>query len=203
MKFLLKVTFVAMLFLTMSCHTDNLLNDAKMVPSDSTKTLFNSKLSISYNKEKQMFIARGNSADFKDFIYSEDTELKNRLFIDAYNKGFEPLTVYGEIPSELFDEYSDRFEDSKEKKSLEIMSDLSYISEEEIEEEGIDIDNRTFIQDNDFASVLNYNGQIQFNDSIYTYTPKGLFIVNENKINHLTEFLNRNSQIEMSKVLTE
>ncbi|MGM0581066.1 MAG: hypothetical protein ACQETL_10330 [Bacteroidota bacterium] len=46
-----------------------------------------------------------------------------------------------------------------------------------------------YIGDDVFAAILNEEGLLQVGDSVYKYTPIGLFFVHENKLDHLNEFL--------------
>jgi len=46
-----------------------------------------------------------------------------------------------------------------------------------------------YIGDDVFAAILNEEGLVQVGDSIYKYTPIGLFFVHESKLDYLNEFL--------------
>ena len=101
-----------------------------------------------------MFVIKGTSNEIKDFFFSEDVESKNKIFLQAYEDGFTPLSVYEEIPEDRFDKYQEIFEDIKENKSLEIMDFSKDILVDEIdEEEGVDLDSSTFLDSNEFASI--------------------------------------------------
>ena len=208
MKKITKFIFYTAIALTIvSCSDDNLFKDAKMTPTDSTRITMSSKLNIRYDYESKMFMVNTQSSEFKEFVYSEDSESKNTFFLNAYQQGFKPLTVYGGLQEQeqTFEELIERFEETKERESLQIMNFSELISPEEsieIEENGLDLDTSTFIGDNDFASLLNYNGQIQINDSVYTYTPKGLFVVKRENLNRLTNILQDNPSITISEGYT-
>lgn len=207
MKKLTKTLLASLVLLTISsCSKDNLFTDAKMTPTDTTRTSFSSNLNIRYDYESKMFMVNAQSSDFKDFVYSEDLEFKNTFFRNAYQQGFEPLSVYGGLQEEegemQFDELIERYEGIKERKSYSIMDFTEEISPEEsldIEENGLDLDGSTFIEDNNFASLLNYNGQIQINDSVYMYTPKGLFVVKRANLNRLTSLVLDNPAIRIEE----
>ncbi|GEM_PF-1964198 len=193
MKKLVKILFAVAIVFASSCKSDEVFDGGDS--SGQNKSSSNFGVKVNYNKNTKMFVVSGNSADFKDFVYSEKIDEKSKMFLEAYGQGFEPLSVYGELSEDYFDKYSDVFEDVKEKNSMKIMDFSEALDEKEILEDGIDIHTRTFIGDNEFASLLNYNGQIQFNDSVYMYTPKGLFVVQQQKKEHLIKFLNDQDKI--------
>lgn len=197
MKKLVKILLAVVVVFSSSCKNDDLFNGGDS--SDLSKSSSNFGVKVNYNKNTKMFVVNGNAADFKDFVYSENIDEKSKMYLEAYDQGFEPLSVYGELGEDYFDKYSDAFEDIKEKNSLKIMDFSEALDEKEILEDGIDIHTRTFIGDNEFASLLNYNGQIQFNDSVYMYTPKGLFVVQQKQREHLIKFLTLQDKIEIKE----
>lgn len=62
-------------------------------------------------------------------------------------------------------------------------------NEEEVLEEFIN-EREDIIGDDEYAGVINELGEIQMADSIYKYTPTGLYFVHEDDIDYLNEYLN-------------
>ncbi|WP_421920481.1 hypothetical protein [Marinifilum sp.] len=61
-------------------------------------------------------------------------------------------------------------------------------------EEDINEELETLVADDEFASLLNENGEIQVGDSLYKYTESGLYFVHINDEEHLKEYLAKNKQ---------
>lgn len=61
----------------------------------------------------------------------------------------------------------------------------------------------TFLEDEDFASILNDKGAVQLNDSIYMYTPNGLFIVHQDDYDELEYYIEKNQNISIPSGLNQ
>ena len=113
--------------------------------------------------------------DLKDFVLSDtDNSKKINQF---YEEGFIPMKVINEANQTTKDNLNKVIYDYKTKNSSIISKN------DEVE----------LIPNDKFAQVVNYKGEIKIKDSIYKYTSKGLYIVNEKNYNQLQEYLDKNN----------
>lgn len=147
-------------------------------------------LSKNYDSEKNLIVITGLKSSVKKVVYSE----KSDFLEDSYKKGFIPLKVSPEIGDEgLFHEVSQKLSSRTKMKIFENNKTI-YSKTSDIYD-----DSETFLGDEDFASLLNDKGQIQVNDSIYMYTPNGLFMSHIDDYEDLEEFVKENPQIKVSE----
>ncbi len=127
-----------------------------------------------YDKN-QNIITFNSRKDLKDFILSDkDNSEKIKTF---YQNGFVPMKVINNL-------------DLKTKDSL---NTIIYDYNEKNNESFSKKDENELIPNDKFAQVISYKGEIKINDSIYKYTSKGLYIVNEKDYEYLQDFIKNNT----------
>jgi hypothetical protein len=180
-----KLFFLALWLFAISCNNDDRMSDSTIIPQ--TK--------YSYDLSKNLILIKGKKSDVKNLVYSE----KSSFLENSYEKGFIPLLVSSEINNAEL--YSTVLEKQSKVKKLKIFESNKkiYSRTSSIEPDG---DTETFLEDEDFASLLNDKGQIQVNDSIYMYTPNGLFISHVDDYDDLEEFVTENPQVSVPEGLT-
>ena len=152
--------------------------DAKStsIGTDNSLVVQNGRLVFSHKKEVQKY--------FEKLERMEDETAKQAIFTTLYSRGFFSLLTMNDddatksshaqnrqnleanAPGYTFDEYGDA-NDPEEIISFTIPSD-------------------------EFAAMLNGEGEIEVAGKIYKYTPNGLFIVDKRKIRELNAFLDKN-----------
>ena len=179
-----KLFFLALWLFAISCNNDDRMSDSTIIPQ--TK--------YSYDLSKNLILIKGKKSDVKNLVYSE----KSSFLENSYEKGFIPLLVSSEINNAEL--YSTVLEKQSKVKKLKIFESNKkiYSRTSSIEPDG---DTETFLEDEDFASLLNDKGQIQVNDSIYMYTPNGLFISHVDNYDDLEEFVTENPQVSVPEGL--
>ncbi|WP_341966050.1 hypothetical protein [Flavobacterium psychrophilum] len=125
-----------------------------------------------YNSERNL-VSFSSRKDLKDFILNgEDNSTKIKQF---YKQGFVPMQLIDDVDKETYDKFT---------KVVYKYNEANVSSKTEKKDDEL-------IPNNNFAEVLNYKGELQVNDSIYKYTQKGLYIVNENDYDYLEKYLDR------------
>lgn len=160
-----------------SCNSDDNL-DLKTV--EKTKE-YSAK--VSYDTERNLLKFSGLKSSVKDFL-SDTIADKNLIFTKFYKEGFLPLSVSPEIKDENL------YYEVQQKTLTNIPSHYAKNGHEDDDEE-------TFLEDEEFASLLNSEGALQLNDSIYMYTPNGLFIVHKDDYDNLEDFIEENQEISI------
>ena len=165
---------------TYSCNDDN--------SSSSLNENQNVKQSkISFDSGKKLLKFSGRKNDIKIFI--EDTISKEKIFNKYYDQGFIPLSISPDIKDEGV----------INKMSNLILSNKSTLMNKSSD----DTSDETFLEDEDFASILNDKGAVQLNDSIYMYTPNGLFIVHQDDYDELEYYIEKNQNISIPSGLNQ
>ncbi|ELY2016329.1 hypothetical protein SL053_000194 [Flavobacterium psychrophilum] len=125
-----------------------------------------------YNSERNL-VSFSSRKNLKDFILNgEDNSTKIKQF---YKQGFVPMQLIDDVDKETYDKFT---------KVVYKYNEANVSSKTEKKDDEL-------IPNNNFAEVLNYKGELQVNDSIYKYTQKGLYIVNENDYDYLEKYLDR------------
>jgi len=181
LKNLLFLSAISCSFLTTySCNDDN--------SSSSLNENQNVKQSkISFDSGKKLLKFSGRKNDIKIFI--EDTISKEKIFNKYYDQGFIPLSISPDIKDEGV----------INKMSNLILSNKSTLMNKSSD----DTSDETFLEDEDFASILNDKGAVQLNDSIYMYTPNGLFIVHQDDYDELEYYIEKNQNISIPSGLNQ
>ncbi|MFV0143051.1 MULTISPECIES: hypothetical protein [Empedobacter] len=181
LKNLLFLSAISCSFLTTySCNDDN--------SSSSFNENQNVKQSkISFDSGKKLLKFSGRKNDIKIFI--EDTISKEKIFNKYYDQGFIPLSISPDIKDEGV----------INKMSNLILSNKSTLMNKSSD----DTSDETFLEDEDFASILNDKGAVQLNDSIYMYTPNGLFIVHQDDYDELEYYIEKNQNISIPSGLNQ
>lgn len=148
------------------------------------------------------------------FIYSSCNDELDQFDEEVENKIEKETIVDGRMKFNSSESLKSRIEDLKSQPEsilvdeLEKLNNAGFISlrpvvtEENLESvqarygvmtNGRSIDEAQevtdYIGDDVFAAILNEEGLLQVGDSIYKYTPIGLFFVHESKLDHLNNFL--------------
>lgn len=148
------------------------------------------------------------------FIYSSCNDELDQFDEEVENKIEKETIVDGRMKFNSSESLKSRIEDLKSQPEsilvdeLEKLNNAGFISlrpvvtEENLESvqarygvmtNGRSIDEAQevtdYIGDDVFAAILNEEGLLQIGDSIYKYTPIGLFFVHESKLDHLNNFL--------------
>lgn len=108
-----------------------------------------------------------------------ENEESEKRFVDLYENGFIPMKP------NLSDDNLDLMEKLLNKGKLNFKA---YRKNSSDYEENID-DFEEIIGDDEYASFINNNGEIQVADSIYKYTDVGLYFVHESQISYLNDYL--------------
>ena len=179
-----KITFLGALALLVftACKEDRSLEEINKVQAVTVKK--------NYDSNKNLIVIRGLKSHVKEVTYSE----KSEFLENSYRKGFLPLKVSSEIKDEnLYRDVSNKLSNISRMKIFENKRSIYSKTIEAYD------DSETFIGDEDFASLLNDKGQIQVNDSIYMYTPNGLFMAYVDDYDNLEEFITENPQVTASE----
>ncbi|WP_313252927.1 hypothetical protein [Empedobacter sp.] len=190
-----KLTLLGIYSILLTFNSCN--DDESFLNNDEIKS--SKELSYRFNNEKNMIVFSGKKSDLKDFVYNSKSQ-KASLLENSYNNGFIPLSVSTEISNESL--YNEIITKKANRNSLlENLFSNKILSKNNTDIDGDITDVETFLEDEDFASVLNENGQLQLNDSIYMYTPNGLFIVDKDDYESLDEFIEENPEISIPEGL--
>ena len=140
-----KLFFLALWLFAISCNNDDRMSDSTIIPQ--TK--------YSYDSSKNLILIKGKKSDVKNLVYSE----KSSFLENSYEKGFIPLLVSSEINNAEL--YSTVLEKQSKVKKLKIFESNKkiYSRTSSIEPDG---DTETFLEDEDFASLLNEINHIIF-----------------------------------------
>lgn len=169
--------FMIVLIAIISCNSDDNLN---FKTEGKTKD-YSAK--VSYDAERNILKFSGLKSSVEEFL-SDTIADKNSMFTKFYNEGFLPLSVSPDIKDEnLYNEVQQKT----------LINIPSHYAKNGSEEE----DSETFLEDEEFASLLNSEGALQLNDSIYMYTPNGLFIVHKDDYDSLEDFIEENQEISI------
>lgn len=168
--------------LLIACSEDN-----NLLKPDESQNLNQKSLSFDSNRKWLKFSGKKN--DIKRFI--EDTLSKEKIFSDYYERGFIPLSISSDIKDENI---INRMNKIKSESTSGLFSRPANNSEESDE---------TFLEDEDFAAILNDRGAVQLNDSIYLYTPNGLFIVHEDDYDELDYYIENNQNTTVPEGLNK
>ncbi|MBS9766203.1 MAG: hypothetical protein KGV44_01530 [Flavobacteriaceae bacterium] len=124
----------------------------------------------------------------KDFLHKKINEFKNkgRKFASKelaklYNKDFYSLRPIISDNENIMQKFANRKLKNRR---------LSARSNSELNENMDELED--LIGDDEFASFINDEGEIQVGDSIYKYTKRGLFFVHQNDMEHLNNYLESN-----------
>ena len=170
-------------------------DDEAILKNDDVKSA--KSLHYSFNNKTNMISFSGKKSDLKTFVYNSKFQ-KATLLESSYRSGFIPLSVSPEISDEsLYNEIIKKKDESSS--LLESLFSNKLSNKSNVDGDISDVE--TFLEDEDFASILNENGQMQLNDSIYMYTPNGLFIVDKNDYESLDEFIEENSELAIPEGL--
>lgn len=169
--------FMIVLMAVVSCNSDDNL-DLKTVGKTND---YSAK--VSYDAERNILKFSGLKSSVESFL-SDTIADKNSMFTKFYKKGFLPLSVSPEIKDENL------YNKIQQKTLINIPSHHAKNGSEEE-------DSETFLEDEEFASLLNSEGALQLNDSIYMYTPNGLFIVHKDDYDSLEDFIEENQEISI------
>lgn len=148
------------------------------------------------------------------FIYSSCTDELDQLDKEVENKIEKETIVDGRMKFNSSESLKSRIEDLKNQPESILVDELEklnnsgftslrpVVTEENLESVqsryGVMTNGRSmdetqedtdYIGDDVFAAILNDEGLLQVGDSIYKYTPIGLFFVHESKLDHLNNFL--------------
>lgn len=189
MRQIVSVLFFTAIIFVGCKKDDNSFSEGKMKPHKKT---------IKYDSEKEILVFIGDRSSIRKFI--ENEESNENFFLDNYTKGFSPLYVSQDIKDEKKVLSVLSMTESKLNNVSSTFLKTNFNSENNSVsdvDDDIDDDDDNFLQNEELGAVLNYKGQVQLNDSIYMYTPKGLFIVHKDKVNNLEEFLDKNSDLSV------
>jgi len=148
------------------------------------------------------------------FIFSSCNDELNEFDEDVENNIQESIIVDGRMKFNSTESLNHKIEDLKSQPQSNLIDELEKLNNAEftsfrpvVTEENLEsVKNRygvmsngrsvedaqevtEFIGDDVFAAILNDEGLLQVGDSIYKYTPIGLFFVHESKLDYLNDFL--------------
>lgn len=173
--YLSSISLGFLMFYSCNNEDDSLIKDTNHKPLEE-KLSFNSKMNVLKFK--------GNKNDIKLFI--DDPSNKEKLFLEYYESGFIPLSISSDIKdNNVINNITNKLKQNK-------ISSKTNINTHE-----------SFLEDHELASILNNNGALQLNDSIYVYTPNGLFFVHEDDYDELEYYLEKNQNINISTGLNQ
>lgn len=141
-----------------------------------------SEVSAKYDKDKNLLYF-ADKQELENFINSYETN-KNDIY-SFYDDGFIPFEPIEGIDEQQFKNLVAYKNDILNKSQyLSLTLKPSSPKGEETDEEDNEL-----IKNDKFSSLLNAKGEIQIKDSIYRYTPDGIYIVNVNKQRELDIYL--------------
>ncbi|PKP14905.1 MAG: hypothetical protein CVU07_12485, partial [Bacteroidetes bacterium HGW-Bacteroidetes-23] len=164
--------FIAIVFLVTSCSEENFNEDV-----------------LNINRQEEMVSVKDGRLVFSNttMLKEKIEELKGKSRKDAsedvskfVNKGFSPLRV-------LFDNNIST-DDIGSSSRTQFANDYTGAT---IEEDFDDFEET--IGDDEFATLVNNSGEIQVADTIYKYTPVGLYYTHESTIQKLYDYLDTQS----------
>ncbi len=172
-----KGLILILLAFAFSCNQEEIFEKKQPTNDINTLSIEKGRLKFSNRKALQNKITELNEKDIED-IYDDFEELYNRDFLslrpianpDDINKVNSLLQAYKKRPTL--------------KNVIHTKSTLKTTNPTDLFEE-----TKNIISDDDFASLLNENGEIQIGDTLYKYTESGLYFVHVDDTEHLNVYL--------------
>ncbi len=153
------------------------LNSCNQRDEISESNNLDKNVSITFNK-KLNAISFKTKTDVQKFI--ENYPQNEDKIGDFYEKGFIPYRVKDGVDEATFNKLV-----SEKKKILQKSKTTSKVTDVEAEEE--------LINNDFFASLLNAEGEVLVDDTVYKYTEQGLYMVDEEDLEYLNNYLATNS----------
>ncbi|NBC57529.1 MAG: hypothetical protein GVY05_04500 [Bacteroidetes bacterium] len=191
MKTLLKTIFLTLIFIALSCESENEQFNNMIITKNSDNS-FNRINSQEFPVDIQVINERLTFNNKRDFIAALEYLINNNftnqelndLFTNFYSNGFIPL-------------YPNYDESNEMEISNSLQRRLDYTPSEKVDSDNIELTD-DLVPIDEFASFLNYKREFVINDKLYVYTYSGLFIADLDREQRLYEIFENNSVYDIA-----
>lgn len=179
-SYLLVVAFLSVITVFSSCQKDEIEipNDESNSEQTNNESIVDGRLSFQDKSSLENKLLK---------LKEQDIEISCEQMGKLYDKGFKSMQplIYADDVERATKHINQRPKFKNVFQSNSLSKTKSTAEQDSLVEQ--------IIGDDEFASMLNENGEIQVGDSIYKYTETGLYFVHKDDIEHLNSYLEKNA----------